>query len=56
MLGRDLPTTANSLPPLPSASLTGDTHRKTLKEKQLADGRVGERGGESIKSFDGEKA
>jgi hypothetical protein len=34
------------------------THRKTEKERQLADGRVGENGWwrRQIKSYDGEKA
>jgi hypothetical protein len=38
--------------PLPSVSSAGDTHRKTGKERQLADGGLG--GG--AKSYDGEKA
>jgi hypothetical protein len=32
------------------------THRRTEKERQLLDGRVGQRGGEEAKSHDGEKA
>jgi hypothetical protein len=38
-------TPTPSLTPLPSINSTGDTHRKTEKSRQLADGRGVEGGG-----------